>query len=260
MMTGIIVDFFCSCGQISGLPTIPRITMHTTEGKQTVTQDNALITATYSMGLQEKRLLIASISRLDPTSKAWLKGSQEVVVTVSQWLDIYQGNSKNAYRELKDASRKLYDRSVRIWGDSKHGKDVRWLAAWEYNEGDSRVVLTFSGTILHYLTGMLDEFTSYDLFGVRGLKSIHSVRLYELASQFKGTGWRYIDLDELRVMFALNDSYPDWRDLRKRVIERSCQEISEKSDLCVEYEAIKRGRRVVAIKLKITEKDQLDLF
>lgn len=226
----------------------------------TVTQDNALITASYSMTLDEKRLLVTAISRLDPTSKAWKAGRAEVSVTASEWSELYGAKLRSSYEQLNQASKRLYQRSVRIWGDSKKGKDVRWLSAREYNEGEGTVVLTFSGPVLFYLTGMVDEFTKYDLLGVCGLKSTHSVRFYELASQFKGTGWRYVALDDLRKMLCLEGAYQDWRDLKKRVIDRSCNELTAKSDLNVTYETVKKGRTIVAIKLLIEPKDQLEMF
>lgn len=230
------------------------------EQKRTVTQDNVLITASYTMTLDEMRLLKASISKLDPTSKAWLAGRAEVEITAGEWVILYGADPANSYRQLNEASKRLYERSVRVYGDSKKGKDIRWLSAREYDSGAGRVVLTFSGPILYYLTGMVDEFTKYDLLGVCGLKSTHSVRLYELAGQFRGTGWRHIELDDLREMFCLGNAYQDWRDLKKRVVDRACKEVTEKSDLDVSYEIVKRGRSVHAIRLKIEEKDQLNLF
>lgn len=228
--------------------------------KKSVTQDNALVTASYAMTLDEKRLLVTAISKLDPTSKAWLEGRAEVHISASEWVDLYGCNPSNSYSQIDSAAKKLYERSVRIWGDSKKGKDIRWLSAREYDSGAGAVVLTFSGPVLYYLTGMVDEFTKYDLLGVCGLKSTHSVRFYELASQFKGTGWRYIDLNDLREMLCLQDSYPKWSDLKKRVIDRSCNELTEKSDLNVTYDVVKRGRNVVAIQLLIETKDQLEMF
>lgn len=225
-----------------------------------VTQDNALISASYAMSLNEKRLLVACVSRLDPESKAWLQGRAEVEMLASEWADLYSISPKNAYKDLNTASKRLFDRYVRVTGDSKKGKDVRWLSAREYDEGEGRVVVTFSGPILYYLTGMKDEFTSYDLLGVCGLKSMHSVRFYELASQFKGTGWRLIELDDLRTMLKLGDAYKTWDGLKRRVIDRACKEVTQKSDLRLTYEIIKRGRNVHAIKLKIEKKDQLNLF
>ena len=228
--------------------------------KFSVTQDNALINASYSMSLNEKRLLVSAMAQLDPTSKAWKEGRAEVTVLSSEWAELFGVDKNAAYKRLKGASDALYNRSVRVRGDHRNGKNIRWLQAEEYSAEEGRVTIVFSGAILRYLTSLFDEFTKYDLLGVSGLKSTYSVRLYELSSQFKGTGWRYIELDDLREMFCLGDAYSDWRDLKKRVVDRACKEITAKSDLNVHYEIVKRGRSVHAIRLKIEEKDQLNLF
>jgi len=232
----------------------------TASSKRIVAQDNALIEASYAMSLNEKRLLMAAISQLDPTSKAWKAGKAEVTVLASEWAETFGVDPNAAYKRLRGASADLYNRSVRIKGDHRNGRNIRWLQAEEYSADEGRVTVVFSGEILYYLTSLFDEFTKYDLLGVAGLRSTHSVRLYELASQFKGTGWRYIELDALRDMFCLGDAYQDWRDLKKRVIDRACKEVTAKSDLEVSYEIVKRGRSVHAIRLKIEPKDQLDLF
>lgn len=225
-----------------------------------VTQDNALIEASYSMTLDEKRLLIAAISRLDPESKAWLKGIAEVEISVKEWVSLYSISDKDAYQRLNRASIRLFHRYVRIYGDNKKGKDIRWIQSREYDEGCGTIRIVFAGVILHYLTGMVDQFTSYDLLGVQGLKSIHSIRMYEVACQFKSVGHRSLTLEQIKNMLDLGDSYPRWVDLKKRVIDRACKEISEKSDLELTYTMIKQVRSVVGIKLKIKKKKQMDLF
>lgn len=212
------------------------------------------------MSLHEKRLLVSAIAQLDPTSKAWREGKAEATVTAGEWAELFGLDRKSAYRRLRKASSDLFERKVQLRGDHRNGKRIRWIQAEEYSETEGRVTIVFSSEVLYYLTSLFDEFTKYDLLGVAGLKSTHSIRLYELASQFKGTGWRYIALDDLRGMFCLEGAYQDWRDLKKRVIDRACREITEKSDLNVEYEVVKRGRSVHAIRLRIEEKQQLELL
>jgi plasmid replication initiation protein len=62
-------------------------------------------------------------------------------------------------------------------------------------------------------------------------------------------------------MLQLENQYPVWQDLKKRVIDTACKEISAKSDLELTYEIIKKGRTVVAIKLKVKQQQhQLSLY
>ncbi len=219
-----------------------------------VAQDNALISASYSLTLNENRLLIAAISKIDPTSAAWKVGKCDIVITIDEWRTLFGCESNADYKQLRQAAFKLYERNIRLWGDDQHAKNIRWISGWEYEHGKGRVVLTFSGSILYHLSGFLDEYTDFRVVNCGALKSVHSIRLYQLAAQFKNTGWRYIKLDAIREMLELGDAYLRWIDLRKRVLDRACAEITEKTDLSVHYEVIKSGRSVVAVKLRIREK------
>ncbi len=213
-----------------------------------VTQDNALISASYAMSLNEKRLLVLALSKIDPMGKAWLDGGK-AKVTAKEWSDVFGIDSKVAYQRLRLASKELYNRSVRIWGDNHTGEEIRWLSAQKYSKKNGYVEMSFGREMVYYLSGMVDQFTSYQLLKVSGLKSTHSIRMYELAKQFAGTGWRHIELDDMRDMFKLGPSYKRWIDLKKFVIDRACTEVTAKSDLKLSYEPIKKGRSVHAIKL-----------
>lgn len=225
-----------------------------------VTQDNQLINATYRMGLDEKRLLCAAISKLNPESKAWKDGRAEIEISAKEWGALYNLDGVNPYKQLNEASKALYDRSIKIYGDSDEGKEMRVLSARQYSKRSGCVSITFSGPILYYLSSLYDQFTTYDLLGVSGLKSIYSIRMYELASQFKDTGWRHLSLKDIRKMFDLGDNYQSWSDMRKRVVDRAVKEVSAKSDLDLSYKPVKEGRSVVAIKLKIQTKPQIRLL
>jgi len=225
-----------------------------------VTQDNALVSASYTLSLNEKRLILLAVSKIDPTSKMWLTGG-EVTIHAKEWTDTYGGEVKNAYTLLRESLNSLYERSVVIWEKDNDGEEIRWLSRKKYVSREGQITLSFGRECLHYLSGMCDYFTSYKLLAVAGLKSIYSIRFYELARQFVSTGWRYIELDDLRKMLQLENQYPVWQDLKKRVIDTACKEISAKSDLELTYDIVKKGRTVVAIKLKVKQQShQLSLY
>ena len=224
-----------------------------------VTQDNSLIKASFSLLLQEHRLLLAALSKVDPTSSIWKVGKLDIEVTVAEWASLYGSSSKSTYGNIKAAAAGLYSKSVKLWADDDSGKHIRWISGWEYSSKEGRVTLTFSGDILFELSGFVDDFTKYQIANVSGLKSTYSIRLYQMAAQFKGTSWHYIKLPELRKMFKLKDCYSRWIDLRRRVLDKAVSEINDKTNLKVSIERIKTGRDVTAIKLRIEEKDQLEM-
>lgn len=224
-----------------------------------ITQENVLVSASYTMSLNEKRLLVMALSKLNPLDNEVWKTGADLTVTAREWAKVFNIHQKNAYKLLKNAADQLYKRSVRIQGDHWKGKEIRWLSAKEYSQEDGYVTLGFGKELVYHISGLVDQFTSYKLLSVSGLKSVHSIRMYELAKQFVDEGWRYIKVVELREMFKLEKSYQTWQDFKKRVLDRSCKEVSEKSDLVISYATVKKGRNIHAVRIKVDTKEQLEM-
>jgi plasmid replication initiation protein len=72
--------------------------------------------------------------------------------------------------------------------------------------------------------------------------------------QFSATKDRKINLVDFKSLFNLEDKYPLFRDLNKRVIKPAVKEINESSNLVVYYSTIKKGRTVVALQFDFQEK------
>ena len=84
--------------------------------------------------------------------------------------------------------------------------------------------------------------------------STHTIRLYELCSQYKTVGEREIRLEELKDWLQVADKYDRYNNFNQRVLEPSIAEINAKSDLFIEVEPIKRGRSIHALHFTIKPK------
>ena len=89
-----------------------------------VVQHNDLVTASYAMTRHEQNLLLSCISQID--SRKRLDEGQVFTLTVEQARDLfYNGNDQyNAYRDLKTASERLFERKIRLQLDN--GKRVTY--------------------------------------------------------------------------------------------------------------------------------------
>lgn len=240
----------------------------TTSLQARTTQDNALICSAYKMGLNEKRLLMLAISKLNPLDALW-KASREGVyvdVTKREWGDAYGLSGKTIYGQLKRATKGLYDRSVEIEDGPRSGS-IRWVSAiWNY-EGEDRIRIVFSGPILNYLSGLQNNFTSYDLFGIRGLKSMYSIRLYEISKMIYDKGKKHsrsphktYEIDDIRKLLNVGASYPAFKELRRCVLDKAVNEVNSKTPLQIELKPIKEGRSFKKLLLIVTLKEQLPLL
>ena len=88
-------------------------------------------------------------------------------------------------------------------------------------------------------------------------RSKHSLALYELFVDYFNIKIAYgetplISIEEFRRLLGLNEEeYKEFRDLNKSVIKKALKEINKISDLTVEVEYKKKGRRVAALKFRI---------
>lgn len=228
----------------------------------TVVKANSLIQAGYRLTIAEQRVLLAAIAQInkgdEPTDQVMY------TVTAEALADQTGTTLQRSYKELADAAHRLYRREVRI----EHGPNgeadgpqgdvtmTRWVQSVRYLKSEGRVALRFSRDILPYLSQLRREFTTYRLRHVATMRSTHGVRLYELLQQYRQLGERELELGELRRMFGVEGRYPSIKDLKVRVVEPAIRDVNECSDLHVDWDQRKAGRRVVALRFRFWPKEQ----
>lgn len=198
--------------------------------------------------LAEQRVLLACIAQID--SKAELTENYRFEITASGVADLAGLESlSNAYRDLKKAAEKLYERSVVIDDPDPDNPQIttrktRWISSIDYVPGEGKLVLSFSTGIIPYLSQLSREFTKYKLMHVARFESVYSIRLYELLVQWSSAGEREIEVEWLKKQFQVEDKYDRLGNLKKRVIDPAVAEINEHSNIWVKYGQRKSGRTV----------------
>jgi len=220
-------------------------------------KSNALVEASYKLTLQEQRLLLMCIGRLNPQADTPEKTFQ---INAN---DFYQAfpdmGLGNAERHLQDSIDRLSERWILIhWKDKK--EEIRWIQRKaKYFDGEGKVEITFSDSIMPYLTQLKGQFTQIIIKNVSALKRTYSIRIYELLMQFKSIGERIISVDDFRSMLGLDEKYKEFPILNRAVIKPALIELNEKSDVTVFVESIKNGRKVVALRFTFKEDKQIKL-
>ncbi|EBE8912552.1 replication initiation protein [Salmonella enterica] len=222
-------------------------------------KSNALIEASYKLTLQEQRFLLVCISRLKSGESAPHPDEQKkMIITASEFYEAFPDMGRqHAEAKLKEAIDRLWDRSIIIRDDDKR-EEFRWVQnRVQYLKGEGKVQITFSDSVMPYLTQLKGQFTKVIIKNVSSLSSTHSIRIYELLQQFRSTGDRTISIDDFRSMLNLSDKYKDFKSLNRALIKPAIAELNEKSDLAVTVETVKNGRSVVALRFKFKEDKQI---
>ena len=211
---------------------------------------NDLNRSAQGLNLGEKRLLMLAISKLDSKAKPTIidASSARTIITVSEMVQTYDLNADKAYQEAKKAAEGLMKRQVRIKPHDADSELMQWVGKSAYNKGEGWILIEFYYGLFPSLFELPKLFTSYKLTRASGLKSVYSWRLFELLMQFKKTGLLNIPINDFNHALETPSTYKDFSLLRARVIEPAVKEIREKDGLAVNWEAIKAGRKVKALK------------
>ena len=220
---------------------------------------NDLIRSAQGLNLGEKRLLMLAISKLDSQAKPTFQGAT-TVIRVTEMVDAFGLNPDKAYQEAKKAAEGMMKRQIRLKPNDADSELIQWVGKSKYSKGEGWILIEFYHGLFPHLFELKSHFTTYKLSRASALRSVYSWRLFELLMQFKKTGLLNISLEEFRHTLEVPSSYEtDFSWLRMRVIEPAVKEIREKDGLAIQWEAIKAGRKVKALKFTFPTEQQLML-
>lgn len=210
-------------------------------------KSNYIIEASYKLSLQEQRLIYLLTSKIEKNDfefKPYRFSIKEIAYAIGS-------KHKNMYFEINKCIDNLRSRSLTIIKEKSILK-TNWLSSAEYFIDEGTVELCFDPKLKPYLLQLKNRFTKLDLEQVIKFNSHYSCRIYELLKQYERIGSRIFTIEELRIMFCIEDNeYPLYADFKRRVIIQSQKEINKKTDIHFEIEQIKTGRKVTQLKFII---------
>lgn len=239
-------------------------------GDRWVTMSNALTRAGHGLTLAEKRIVAASVSKLD--SSRVLKPGEvpRTKITAAEYSELAECSMPTAYEALQDAVKKLFERKITFYepAHKRNGKalpptkvQMRWVGEAKYQDGEGWVELAWWPALLPHLLGIKRQFTSYQLKQASALRSVYSWRLLELLMRFKSTGKaEYTIEDFCASMDATEKQRADFNNIKRRMIEPAVKELTEKDGWLIQWEAVKAGRKVKAIRFTFMRNPQGTLF
>ncbi|OOF88031.1 replication initiation protein, partial [Rodentibacter ratti] len=217
----------------------------------TISKANSFVQASYSMTLDEMRVLSLTLGVFNPENPS----KRDFDFTVSEFCEHFPDvNKDRAYEQVQNAIRKISRRWMTLRDDEYMLDEVVFVTDRTYFKKEGRFRIVFHERLIPYISELHNNYTKYQLVNIGAFTSTHTIRLYELCSQYRDTGWRQTSIEDLKDWFQVSDKYSLYANFRKWVIEPSIAEINSKSDLLVSYEPIKRGRSIVALKFTIQTK------
>lgn len=218
-----------------------------------VVKHNELIQARYDLNLNEQKIILYAVSKLDRDKDKF----NILSLNIRDFFELL-GTTQERYTEIREIVRELRKKEVIINTD-KRELITGWLSSIDYLKDEGVIELEFSEKLIPYLLQLKERFTRYELKNILYLKNKHSIRIYELLKQYENIGERKISLEELRKYLGIGeDEYLRFGNFENRVLKTTKEEINEYTDIIIDYDKIKTGRRITSIIFKVEPKDQED--
>ena len=224
------------------------------QSNELIIQHNNLIEAKYRLTLQEKRLMCWLASQVKQTDEDF----KEHELTIKDFADLIGIKGDHLYKTVNLVTHKLMQKIITIQSlENKSFSKAALLGGVKYYEGQGIVKLSFHPYLKPYMLQLKERFTQISLGDIIGLKSIHSIRIYELLKQYESIGNREISVNDLRDYCGIKtEQYKKFNSFKKDVLERAEREINNKTDIIIEYKNIKRSRKIIAIEFIIKKNNQ----
>lgn len=224
---------------------------------KTVVKANELIQKSrFSLSLLQQKIvlyLISQISQYDEEFKLYEFDIREFC----QVCGIDYDNGGN-YNNLKEQIKQIRDKS--LWIKLPDGREttVAWIEKPYISENSGKIQIRLDEDMKPFLLQLKQNFTQYELVYTLHFKSKYTIRFYELIKSIHYDDLhkyeRTYKLDELKKLLDA-EIYKEYKHFREKVLDKAISEINEYSDKIVSYEAIREGRAIGRIKIKIESKD-----
>lgn len=214
-----------------------------------VTKSNYFImNCSYDLSLEEQKLILTLASMVQPTDEEF----KPYNFKISDFMELLGVETQTKYTEIPKITKELMKKVFEIQ-EGNTLLQVAWLSSARYEKGSGMVTLKFSPDLKPYMLQLKEKFTQYQLANILSMKSKYSPRIYEIlkCNEFKKQKYIEIEIEELRKLIKADTVYPKYNDFKRYIIERTKKELKKTSDISFEFEEIKTGRKVTALKFYI---------
>ena len=140
-----------------------------------------------------------------------------------------------------------------------------WVTYARWQEDKNIVVFEIHRKLKPYLLGLQANFLQYNITNILKLRSGYVIRLYEICKDHYMEKTRNsrsvkkvvfdLKIERMKELFEIPESYR-YNDIKRHILDKSAKQFKEKTDIQIEYEEQKIGRRVDRIIITVRENNK----
>lgn len=213
-----------------------------------VVKSNRLNMAIQNLSLVEIRIIQLAIIDARETNTG-LATDKPLRIDSKRYAEAFNVTKQTAYEAILTAEKTLFDRRFSFLNEKDRIVKSRWIQRVEYLDSEAAIEMIFTYDVVNEITrldGAVSFFTEYLLKQTASMKSIYSVRLYELVIQWREAKKTPVfELEQFRDQLGIGvNEYQVMSDFKKRVLDVAVKEINEKSDIKIKLTQHKKGRKI----------------
>lgn len=159
------------------------------------------------------------------------------------------------YQQLREATESIGSRMFEI--ETPERLRQMWLFEYvDYIKGTGSFNVKINETAKPYFFELKNNFTAMQLKSVLNCSSKYAKRLYAIACQWRSVGTKRFEIVELKKMLGLidkkgNEQFTEITAFKTKVLDIARKQISENTDIELDYELKKKGRSFYWVTLHI---------
>ncbi|WP_338396146.1 replication initiation protein [Fulvitalea axinellae] len=215
-----------------------------------IAKSNDVISAQEGFSMLQQRIITLMCAHIQPEDDEF----KEYKIPIRLILGRKKSESLGGgYQRVREAAEGLTKSAINIETDDRW-VSYAFITKAEGRKGEGFIRVRFSAEMKPFFLSLKRNYTSYFLKNVYNFrKSRFSLRIYELCIQYVPKTWkRVFDIDKLRHILSIDDKYQRIADLKRFVLDPACSEINGHSDISLEYELLKEGRRFSKVVFRVS--------
>lgn len=216
----------------------------------TVIKSNYVNEFRYTLNREEQKLLLFVISQIKEDEGVYKNGFEIKLADLFKVLDLTKSGAK--YRQIKLMTKKILEPAV--IPDEDGVMFIMFFTKFHYNFKKGSVTVKMNPDLIDNFINLKKQFVKYQLNNIMNLKSLYSIRIYEILKQNVFKKSVVFSVEKLRKMLNIEEhEYKVFSDFEKRVLLISLSEINKKTDIKFAIKKIFVGKKIGEIEFEISE-------
>ncbi|MCS3632110.1 plasmid replication initiation protein [Salinibacter ruber] len=226
--------------------------------EKVVAKANELIRGRHEFSTVEQRIFVSMVAQLSRDMDDF--PMQEV--RIEEVWDVAGACPNNIYSRIDDITDNLVEKTIEVRRRNEEGRETGFtkyplFKICEHERGSGVIRAKFNEEMSEFLLDLKERFTLYLVTVFLRLRSKYSTQIYEMLKMRQDLRKERVTLQEFRERLALEDKYPRFSNLKRRVIEKAREELKEKADIYFTYHVERQNNSPQAIEFFIHDNEEV---